>query len=251
MARHAIDAAVLWATSSRDERPISICCCRSTIPTPISNVAAPLGGRHSRCSAVWNDHCALFDGGRLRLRRRGDRDAVHLVAGAVTGGDAGQGAKAGPGGRTRSRGFRSSFLLAYTHRIDQRLAEINAAVQHQAQGEHAGSLLPVLASRDDAVPRHRRRDLQRPTPLLGAGRVRRRRLGARHPCRRPRQAQLRRPRQRGCPNPRRRCADAGAGLTVAPATAGARSRRGSDRTCGRTTPRSRGARSPTPPGGHR
>ena len=60
-------------------------------------------------------------------------------------------AKAGPGSRARSRSFRSSFLLAYSHRIDQRLGEITAAVAAEADAEQPGSLLPVLAARDDAV----------------------------------------------------------------------------------------------------
>lgn len=48
------------------------------------------------------------------------------------------------------RGFRSSFLLAFTHRSDEQLAKINAAVEGSVvTGEH--DLLPVLASRDDAV----------------------------------------------------------------------------------------------------
>ena len=60
-------------------------------------------------------------------------------------------AKAGPGSRARSRSFRSSFLLAYSHRIDQRLGEITAAVAAEADAEQAGSLLPVLAARHGAV----------------------------------------------------------------------------------------------------
>jgi hypothetical protein len=62
-----------------------------------------------------------------------------------------EGATAGPGGRSRSRSFRSAFLMAFTQRIDQRLAAINQAVEQTADAEAAGSLLPVLASRDSAV----------------------------------------------------------------------------------------------------
>jgi hypothetical protein len=62
-----------------------------------------------------------------------------------------EGARAGPGSRTRSRTFRSSFLMSFTVRIDQRLAEINAAVEQDAVAEHDGSLLPVLAARESAV----------------------------------------------------------------------------------------------------
>lgn len=59
--------------------------------------------------------------------------------------------KAGPGGRTRRRSFRSSFLLAYTHRIDERLTAINAAVERCAEADSTEPLLPVLAARDSAV----------------------------------------------------------------------------------------------------
>ena len=62
-----------------------------------------------------------------------------------------EGAKAAPGAHARSRSFRSSFLLSFTRRVDQRLAEINAAVEGGAAAEHDGSLLPVLAARDHVV----------------------------------------------------------------------------------------------------
>jgi hypothetical protein len=61
-----------------------------------------------------------------------------------------EGAKAAPGAHTRSRSFRSSFLLGFSRRIDQRLAEINATVEHDA-ARADGSLLPVLVARDGAV----------------------------------------------------------------------------------------------------
>ena len=60
-------------------------------------------------------------------------------------------AQTAPGGRARSRSFRSSFLLAFTQRIDARLAEINAAVESSAGAEHERSLLPALVARDEAV----------------------------------------------------------------------------------------------------
>lgn len=59
-------------------------------------------------------------------------------------------AKAGPGGRTRSRAYRSSFLMAYTHRIDGRLAETNGAVAaaatHQAARSYPCSPLATMRS---------------------------------------------------------------------------------------------------------
>jgi hypothetical protein len=59
-------------------------------------------------------------------------------------------ATAPPGSRVRSRSFRSSFLLAYTHRIGDRLDAVNQSVRAGAVDDDR-SLLPVLAARDDAV----------------------------------------------------------------------------------------------------
>ena len=58
-----------------------------------------------------------------------------------------------PGARTRSRGYRSTFLRAYAYRVDERLAEINAGVLAEAEAEHGGALVPVLEARSEAVDR--------------------------------------------------------------------------------------------------
>jgi hypothetical protein len=52
-------------------------------------------------------------------------------------------------GRTAS--FRRSFLTGYAYRIEQRLAEATATASSEAEREHGSSLLPVLASRAEAV----------------------------------------------------------------------------------------------------
>ena len=44
-----------------------------------------------------------------------------------------------------SRSFRSSFLLAYAYRIDERLAAVTQSVESEADAATDGSLLPVLA----------------------------------------------------------------------------------------------------------
>lgn len=58
-------------------------------------------------------------------------------------------------GRTRpecrSRKFRTSFLLAFAHRIGNRLAEAAATATTDAVAGQESSLLPVLAARDGAV----------------------------------------------------------------------------------------------------
>lgn len=151
MARHAIDMAVLWAQSSRDERPTTI---RLPIDDPYADIKSLLLQRvaeHSRCTAVYHPRYSLSS----IIGFHSDVAATEmlftsLLVQSQTALRA-EAAKAGPGGRTRSRSFRSSFLLAYTNRVDQRLAEINSGVETTVEPEHTGALLPVLAARHRAV----------------------------------------------------------------------------------------------------
>ena len=53
--------------------------------------------------------------------------------------------------RYRSRAFRQSFLVAFATRIGQRLREAAGASVAEAEGQHGVALLPVLASRAEAV----------------------------------------------------------------------------------------------------
>jgi hypothetical protein len=151
MARHAIDAALLWSATERDERPISI---RIPIDDPYVDIKSFLlqcVARRSRCRSVWDDHHALATVvGFASDVASTEMLFTSLLVQAQTALQV-EGSKAGPGGRSRSRSFRSSFLMAFTQRIDQRLAEINQAVEQTVEAETSGSLLPVLASRDNAV----------------------------------------------------------------------------------------------------
>jgi hypothetical protein len=54
-----------------------------------------------------------------------------------------------PGARTRSRGFRTAFFVAYAVRIGARLGKINAGVTADASRDD--SILPVLAARSSLV----------------------------------------------------------------------------------------------------
>lgn len=54
-------------------------------------------------------------------------------------------------GRSRTRSFRQSFLLAFADRIHERLAEAAAAARQEAEEELSTSVLPVLAGRDREV----------------------------------------------------------------------------------------------------
>ncbi len=151
MARHAIDTTLLWASSGRDERPITI---RLPIDDPYAEIKARLlhqVAMRSRCRAVHHVHYGLVS----VVGFASDVAAAELLftsllvqSQAVL---QAEGAKAAPGAHTRSRSFRSSFLMSFARRIDQRLEEINAAVERGAAAEHEHSLLPVLVDRHDAV----------------------------------------------------------------------------------------------------
>ena len=54
-------------------------------------------------------------------------------------------------GTSRTRSFRQSFLIAYAQRIGERLTEAATETETQIDAERSGALLPVLASRSEAV----------------------------------------------------------------------------------------------------
>jgi hypothetical protein len=54
-------------------------------------------------------------------------------------------------GRSRTRSFRQSFLLAYAARIGHRLREAEATGRSEAAEQYGDALLPVLAGRQAAV----------------------------------------------------------------------------------------------------
>lgn len=65
-----------------------------------------------------------------------------------------QGSRTYRGGGSRTRTFRQSFLLSYAHRIRERLTETTRQETETAAAEPGKrNLLPVLASRDEAVER--------------------------------------------------------------------------------------------------
>ena len=56
-------------------------------------------------------------------------------------------------GRSRTRSFRHSFLVAFAGRIGLRLRDAAAAGEAEGLAEHGDALLPVLARRDELVGR--------------------------------------------------------------------------------------------------
>ncbi len=158
MSRHSIDAAMAWAESDRSERPVTV---RLAIDEPYDDIKAwllQIVATHNRCRAIRHVEYGLSS----VLGFAGDVTATEVLFTSLLVQSQialrAEGATAAPGGRTRSRSFRSSFLMAYAHRIDARLAEANAAIEdeptswHPGGGEPAGEAsLPVLAERGSII----------------------------------------------------------------------------------------------------
>lgn len=150
MARHAIDAAVVWSTATRRDQPTAT---RVAIDDPYADLKSLLlqiVAEHTRCRTVWDGRY----GWSTLVGFATDVAATELLftsllvqAAAALQAEA---AKAGPGGLTRSRSFRSSFLFGFANRIGQRLETIRVAAEDAAD-DGSSSLLPVLAARSDAV----------------------------------------------------------------------------------------------------
>ncbi len=151
MARHAIDAAVLWSRSDRSDRPVTI---RLSIDDPYADQKSHLlhvVAKHSRCKAVTHQGLGLvsvvgFPGDIAATEVLFTSLLVQSHAAMLA-----EAANALPGAHTRGRAFRSSFLFAYACRIDRRLSEVNEAVEAEATSHTASDLLPVLAARADAI----------------------------------------------------------------------------------------------------
>ncbi len=151
MARHAIDVALVWEDAGREEQPITI---RLSLDDPYVDAKSLLlhvVAKHSRCRAVLHERYAMSSvvGFESDVAATEVLFTSLLVQSQVA--MRAEAAAAGPGSRVRSRSFRSSFLLAYARRIDERLDAVNRIVESDAGEAHGRSLLPVLAARDDAV----------------------------------------------------------------------------------------------------
>ncbi len=151
MTRHAIDSALVSAQADRGEAPITV---RVPIDDPYVDAKSLLlhcVAENSRCRSVFHGHFALA----TLVGFASDVAATEvlftsLLVQAQTAMQAAA-ATAPAGARTRSRSFRTAFLVAYAYRIGERLAAINAAVVSDVEAETHRSILPVLAARSSAV----------------------------------------------------------------------------------------------------
>ncbi len=59
--------------------------------------------------------------------------------------------QAPPGASPNSKAFRTSFLTGFSHRIAERLRQVNEEVLAAAEADHGASLVPLLQSREEEV----------------------------------------------------------------------------------------------------
>lgn len=145
MARHSLDEALLAARTQSTEAPAAR---RIGVDAPYEATKAVLMdavATANHCRAVWNSDLGFS----TVVGFEPDLETVELLytsllvqgTAAMTKAEA----TARSGGRKRTKTFRQSFLMAYAHRVGERLARVAEAVIP------ADDLLPVLASRDLAV----------------------------------------------------------------------------------------------------
>jgi len=162
MTRHAIDVAAVEAGQGGDALVSGR---RIGIDDPYARARVTLlseVARANRCRAVWSRGLGFA----TVFGDEGDLDAVEvlytsllvqatrsMVVARPPGSGIGGG---GAPSASATRSFRQSFLVAYAHRIGDRLRQVADATAADAAAEHAGSpdggsLLPVLARRADAA----------------------------------------------------------------------------------------------------
>lgn len=151
--RHAIDTALLAESTgpTDDDQPMSV---RIDIDEPYTDAKSLLlqvVAEANRCRTVF--HRGL--GFSSVLGFPADVAATELLFTSLLvqaqAALAAAGRSAPPGARTRSRSYRSAFLVAYADRIGQRLVEINDQLAADADGTVAGAALPVLRSREAVI----------------------------------------------------------------------------------------------------
>ena len=149
MARHAIDDAMVAHGS--DEAPTGV---RMPVDDPYAAAKAALlhvVASANRCRAVWSKHLGFstvlgFEADVVFVDVLYTSLLVQATSAMVA-----AGSQVDRHGRSRTRSFRQSFLLAYANRIGDRLRAAEGAGLAAAAEEYGEALLPVLADRSAAV----------------------------------------------------------------------------------------------------
>jgi len=151
MARHAIDRAVLGAASGQAGSPVGR---RLGVDDPYASAKALLLSEvavANRCRSVWSSDMGFA----TVFGHEPDIASVELLYTSLLvqadAAMAGAGSQVDGRGRSRTRSFRQSFLVAFATRIGARLRQATTDTEAAAAEEHGADLLPVLAARSEAV----------------------------------------------------------------------------------------------------
>ncbi len=152
MAKHSIDHALLAAQSGRRDKPAAR---RLPVDNPYESPKATLlhvVAHANHCRSVWQKAIGMS----TVVGFPSALDAVELLYTSllVQANTAmlREGAKKDSYGRSRTRAFRQSFLVAYAYRIGVRLSQATAHAEQEAAAASPGKdLVPVLKERHEAV----------------------------------------------------------------------------------------------------
>ncbi len=155
MARHAIDGAMISAGDragrGADDVPTGV---RLPVDDPYASAKSILLSEvasANRCSAVWSKGLGFS----TVLGFESDVGFVEILYTSLlvqaTSAMVAAGPRVDRSGRSRTRSFRQSFLLAYATRIGDRLRAAERAGEAAAAEEYGDAMLPVLADRSATV----------------------------------------------------------------------------------------------------
>jgi hypothetical protein len=151
LARHALDDAMVAAAEGVEGVPAGV---RLPVDDPYAGAKSVLLSEvasANRCRAVWSKHLGIttvfgFDSDLEFVEVLYTSLLVQATSAMVA-----AGAQTDAFGRSRTRSFRQSFLVAYAMRIGERLRAAESASRAAAAEEYGEALLPVLADRSAAV----------------------------------------------------------------------------------------------------
>ncbi len=151
MARHAIDEAVARRSAPSGERPAVR---RIPVDDPYAESKSTLltaVGRANDVRCIWYPSFAMM----AVVGFEHDLDLVELLFTSLLVQASRAMLAKGPvkdrSGRSRTRSFRQSFLVAYAQRIGERLAMAALQARQEAERDLEMSILPVLASRAEEI----------------------------------------------------------------------------------------------------
>ena len=154
MARHAIDEAMVAAAGGAGGAGDAPGAMRLPVDDPYAGAKSILLSQvalANRCRAVWSKRLGFS----TVVGFESDLEFVEVLYTSLlvqaTSAMVAAGSQVDRYGRSRTRSFRQSFLLAYADRIGDRLRAADAASRAAAAEEYGEALLPVLADRTAAV----------------------------------------------------------------------------------------------------